>query len=95
MKIDREAEVGPVRLRYSRRTADETWGRFGGGWQWKIGVQASKRTAVVSLLVCEVVIQRHQRCEVCGQRWADASPMFVRRGYLYLCPECKRSPIEP
>ena len=26
------------------------WGRFGGGWQWKIGVQAGGSTIIFSLL---------------------------------------------
>lgn len=31
-------------------------GRFGGGWHWKLGVQASRnfRTVIVSLLVASV-----------------------------------------
>lgn len=32
------------------------FGRFGGGWQWKVGFQASTgfRTVIVSLLVFEI-----------------------------------------
>lgn len=43
-----------------RRPADSLAGRFGGGWQWKLGVQASRgfRTVIVSLVVLSVRIER-------------------------------------
>lgn len=31
-------------------------GRFGGGWNWKVGAQWSRRTVIVSLLVSELRI---------------------------------------
>jgi hypothetical protein len=29
-------------------------GRFGGGWQWKLGLQVGGRTMLVSLVVAEL-----------------------------------------
>lgn len=42
----------------SQRPASSAWGRFGGGWQWKLGIQAGTITrqrfsVIVSLLVTE------------------------------------------
>ena len=36
------------------------FGRFGGGWQWKVGIQAtgSLRCVIISLLVASVRIDR-------------------------------------
>lgn len=31
-------------------------GRFGGGWQWKLGIQAGGRTLILNLLVAYVRI---------------------------------------
>lgn len=33
-------------------------GRFGGGWNWKVGVQWGGHTVLVSLLVIEIRIDR-------------------------------------
>ena len=35
------------------RSRTNLLGRFGGGWNWKLGIQIGGRTALVSLLVCE------------------------------------------
>ncbi|MFT4471411.1 hypothetical protein ACMX2H_16025 [Arthrobacter sulfonylureivorans] len=52
--------LGPVTLHPSRkRSPHESMGRFGGGWQWKLGIQAGTwtrkdgGTVIVSLLVRE------------------------------------------
>ena len=38
-------------------------GRFGGGWDWKLGVQTTRgaRTILLSLLVLELRIERKDR----------------------------------
>lgn len=51
-----------LRVVYSRRTRDEPAGRFGGGWQWKVGVQASsRRYIIVNLLVADLWIETGPR----------------------------------
>jgi len=50
----RIAHVGPLRVKYERRTRAAMMGRFGGGWNWEVGVQASRRTVIVNLLVASV-----------------------------------------
>lgn len=34
----------------------EMFGRFGGGWNWKLGFQSGGNTLIISLLVAEVRI---------------------------------------
>lgn len=43
-------------------------GRFGGGWQWAIGFNASKhfRGIVIDLLFGSIRISKLSRCSVCG-----------------------------
>jgi len=31
-------------------------GRFGGGWQWKLGFQLGDHTLMIDILICSVVI---------------------------------------
>ena len=47
-----------MKVKVSHRPATVPMGRFGGGWQLKVGIQASKRTVLISLLVFEVRITR-------------------------------------
>ena len=39
-----------------QRKANNFTGRFGGGWQWKLGIQASGSTVIISLFVMEISI---------------------------------------
>ena len=41
-------------ITFSWRSRKNPMGRFGGGWQWKIGVQIGGRTTIVSMLICEL-----------------------------------------
>lgn len=50
-----------VKVKWSHRPPSAPLGRFGGGWQWKLGVQASalrrsSGTVIVSLLVGDLRI---------------------------------------
>ena len=38
-------------------------GRFGGGWQWEVGIQANKNWSyvIVNLLVCSVILDFGRR----------------------------------
>lgn len=49
-----------IRVTYSHRSPDQHMGRFGGGWQWIVGFEASEgfRTVILNLLVCMVRIER-------------------------------------
>jgi len=42
------------RVKWSHRPKDALWGRFGGGWNWKLGFQIGSTTLIVSLLVAEL-----------------------------------------
>jgi hypothetical protein len=47
-------------ITFSYRPSTNAWGRFGGGWQWSLGFEASSRfkTVILNLLVCSVRITR-------------------------------------
>jgi len=44
-------------VKYEHRHRDEPMGRFGGGWNWKVGIQGSGRDWIVDLLVASVRIK--------------------------------------
>lgn len=60
--IDKRLTIGRIVFRFTLRRADGYMGRFGGGWNWKLGIQASSLTKdswtmIISLLVAELRIQ--------------------------------------
>jgi hypothetical protein len=59
-EVRRKWRVGRWRFTYSRRSKDNLWGRFGGGWNWKLGFQAGGRTVILALLVASLTISRER-----------------------------------
>lgn len=49
-----------VRVMMKHKPPESDMGRFGGGWQWKVGFQASAgfKTIIINLLVFSVQIDR-------------------------------------
>jgi len=45
-----------IKITYSHKKPTEFWGRFGGGWNWKLGFQMGGNTLLISLLICEISI---------------------------------------
>lgn len=43
-------------VKFSHRPATAPMGRFGGCWQLKVGIQASRSTVLISLLIAELKI---------------------------------------
>ena len=52
----RTRKVGPLRVTWIHRPGGSYQGRFGGGWNWNVGVQAGGRTVIINLLVASVRI---------------------------------------
>jgi hypothetical protein len=45
-----------LQISFEMRSKNNFMGRFGGGWQWKLGFQACKTSIIISLLVAELSI---------------------------------------
>jgi len=43
-----------IKISYSRRSKNSFMGRFGGGWNWKLGFQLGENTLIISLLICQI-----------------------------------------
>ena len=54
--IDKTCRIGRVKINFNMRSAEGYMGRFGGGWNWKLGVMVGGRTVIVSLLVADLRI---------------------------------------
>lgn len=53
-RVKRAITIGRLTIDYERRRKTEFWGRFGGGWNWNLGFQASGRTIIFNLLISSV-----------------------------------------
>jgi len=61
--IKKEIIIWKCRLKISWRSSKSVMGRFGGGWNWKIGLQWGKTTLLISLLILEIGIYKQQKGE--------------------------------
>lgn len=53
--IDKRLQIGRLRVRFEWRSTRNIWGRFGGGWNWALGLLAGDSTLIVHLLVCSLI----------------------------------------
>lgn len=58
---DKRFHVGRINVKINQRSRRSRMGRFGGGWQWKVGVMVGGRTVIISLLVLDIRIQAAKR----------------------------------
>lgn len=54
--IDNRWQLGRFRFRFEWRSSKNLWGRFGGGWNWKMGFQMGSSTIIFNLLVASFSI---------------------------------------
>ena len=50
----REIKIKQLEITIEWGSTENLWGRFGGGWNWKIGMQWSRHTLIISLLVLSI-----------------------------------------
>lgn len=53
-EVNRTIHVGRLKITIDWRSPKSFMGRFGGGWQWKLGIQGAGRVWILSLLVFSV-----------------------------------------
>ncbi len=66
MRIKKSRKFGRWTVKYDRRSKSEFWGRFGGGWNWKLGIQIGSNTIIVSLVIFSVSISRERKTKPQG-----------------------------
>jgi hypothetical protein len=57
-EVKRNWRWGRWEFSYRRRSKDNLWGRFGGGWNWKFGFDIGGTTVILNLLVSTLRISR-------------------------------------
>lgn len=54
--VSKQWETPLLKINFDIHNNKGLMGRFGGGWNWKLGIQVGGRTIVLSLLVAELSI---------------------------------------
>lgn len=49
-EVRKEFRIGKYKMAYHWKSKNCLWGRFGGGWNWKLGIQVGGSTVIVDLL---------------------------------------------
>lgn len=50
-RINKKTKMGRLRIVFDFVSKDCFMGRFGGGWDWKVGFQAGGKTLILNLLI--------------------------------------------
>lgn len=50
--------IGNCKITFHWQSKNNMWGRFGGGWNWKLGFQAGGSTLIISLLIFDVTFRK-------------------------------------
>lgn len=58
LEVKRNWRCGRWKFSYSRRSSKNIWGRFGGGWNWKLGMDIGGSCVILNLLVSSLRIER-------------------------------------
>lgn len=53
-EIKKTVIIGRLRVTFHWQSKKSFWGRFGGGWNWILGFEASGSTLILNLLVCSL-----------------------------------------
>ena len=59
--MKKEINIGKIRIVLNFVTKDCFMGRFGGGWDGKLGFQAGGRTIIFNLLTFSLRIEKRER----------------------------------
>lgn len=53
--------IGRYTITYEHRSRHSTMGRFGGGWQWNLGIQIGPSSVILNLLVAILRISKQRK----------------------------------
>lgn len=64
-RINKKWRVKRIEVGFSIRSSKCPFGRFGAGWNWKLGIQIGGRTILISLIIAELMlsIKKGESCK--------------------------------
>jgi len=52
-----ETQIGKFKIKAEYLARNPVFGRFGGGWNWNLGVQVGGSTVIINLLIFRVRVE--------------------------------------
>lgn len=102
--LQKEINIGRLSIKLEWRSKKSRMGRFGGGWNWKLGFQSGGSTVIISLLVLTIAFRLNEKpehpCPHCGKEMqesiigADCSGGSHREINGWYCEPCDYSEKE-
>ncbi len=62
--IIKKMRIGALSITFKFKSKDNFMGRFGGGWNWKLGFQAGGKTIIFNLLICSLIFNFEEKSHV-------------------------------
>ena len=62
--LRKQCQVGRLHVKVEWRSSRNLMGRFGGGWNWEVGIQVGGSTLIVNLLIASVRFDWRKPVEV-------------------------------
>lgn len=60
-EIRKRFYIGNICFSFHWQSNKSLWGRFGGGWQWALGFEATKSTLLLNCLIFSLMIYRREK----------------------------------
>jgi len=51
IEVIKSLRIGRFEVRYNWRSKKNLWGRFGGGWNWQLGIQIARTCIILNCLI--------------------------------------------
>ncbi len=59
-EINKQILIGKFDIRIEKRSKNNLWGRFGGGWNWVLGIEVGKTTIIINWLIGQIIIRKRR-----------------------------------
>lgn len=56
--MEKTIRTGNLDITFRHNKKDRLFGRFGGGWNWALGIQVGTRTIIINLLIMSIRIEK-------------------------------------
>ena len=54
LEINKTWRIGKLQINYNWCSSKNLWGRFGGGWNWELGIQVGGKTVILNCLIFKI-----------------------------------------
>lgn len=68
IEVTKVFKLGRLRAKYHWSSSKNLWGRFGGGWNWELGIQIGSTTVILNCLIFSLRFWIEKKAQAEGGR---------------------------